>query len=185
MNVIAPQKHLFNVADFYQLTAQFFQTDCHLELIEGEVIDMAPIGNQHAFCVDRLAYFFITQVQEAAVVRIQGPIQLSDFSEPQPDLALLRPHPTYYRQTIPTALDILLLVEVAYSSLEYDKEIKLPLYACHGIKEVWIVDVENNQVEIYTFPQTQGYLNQSYLRRRQYLVPSQLTQVKIPVSALF
>lgn len=128
--------------------------DARVELIEGEIIDIAPIGSRHAGAVDRLAQMLIRAVGERAIVGVQRPIRLGTQSEPQPDLALLRPHPDFYSEAHPTAADILLLIEVSDTTWRYDREIKLSLYARHGIPEVWIANVDRK--ELHCFRNLQG-----------------------------
>lgn len=114
---------------------------------------MSPIGKFHAACVKRLnELFIIFLVGRAATVSVQDPIRLNDFSEPQPDLALLKRRDDFYSSGHPTAEDVLLVVEVAESSVQYDGMIKIPLYARSGIPEVWLVDVARDPVEVYSRP---------------------------------
>jgi Uma2 family endonuclease len=128
-----------------------------VELIEGEIIDMAPIGSRHAAAVKRIARALDRSIGEGAIVSVQNPVRLDQFSEPQPDIALLRPRADFYAGAHPGAADVLLIVEVADSSLGYDRDNKLPLYAHHGIPEVWLVDVENRNFTVYREPQPDGY----------------------------
>ena len=103
--------------------------DDRVELIEGEILEMSPMGRRHAACVDRLTRLLVRGVGDAAIVRVQNPIVLSDHNEPQPDLALLRPRVDFYTAEHPGPEDALLVVEVSDSSVEYDRQIKVPLYA--------------------------------------------------------
>ena len=114
-----------------------------VELLDGEVIVMSPIGNRHAACVDRLTNGFTRSggLAGRALVRVQNPLAESNLSEPQPDLMLLIPRDDHYDYGHPRAADVLLLVEVADSSLDYDMNTKVPFYARAGIREVWIVDL--------------------------------------------
>jgi Uma2 family endonuclease len=127
------------------------------ELIDGEIIDMPPPGSLHAGTVDLLLERFRTAVGNAAIVRVQNPIDLDTFSEPQPDIALLRPRADYYRSAHPSGRDVLLAVEVADSSLRYDRDTKVTLYARHGIPEVWLVDVHAKQLTRYRSPMEANY----------------------------
>src|SRR5690606_20818239 len=112
--------------------------DDRVELIEGEIIDVAPIGSRHAGTVDYLATALTTAVARRAIVRVQGPVTLDAYSQTEPDVALLRPRSDYYRAAHPTPSDVLLLVEVAEASLRYDRGVKIPLYARSGVAEVWL-----------------------------------------------
>jgi Uma2 family endonuclease len=127
------------------------------ELIEGEVIYMSPIGSRHAACVNRLTAVLSMLLNNQAIVSIQNPIQLSLFSEPEPDVALLRPRDDFYASHLPTPADVLLVIEVADTSLDYDQHTKLPLYARSGIAEAWIVNLNNNTISVYTQPAVGQY----------------------------
>lgn len=123
--------------------------DARVELIEGEVIDVAPIGSRHASVVNRLARILFAAVGDRSIVQVHGPIRLGDRSEPEPDFALLKPRADYYRNALPAAADVLLLIEVAESTLRYDRTVKAPLYARHGVPELWVVDLENERVHFH------------------------------------
>lgn len=126
--------------------------DDRVELINGEVLEMSPIGRRHAACVDRLNQVFHDRLRGRAIVRVQSPIALGPRSEPQPDLALLRPRDDFYASHHPEVDDILLVIEVSESSLEYDREVKLPQYAIAGVPEVWLVDLAIGQIHICRDP---------------------------------
>lgn len=148
----------FSVRDYYRMAeAGILTEDDRVELIAGEVVETSPIGSRHAACVDRLNALLHRHSGEALIVRIQSPIRLNDYSEPQPDLALLRFRPDYYSEAHPLPADVLLVVEVADTSLTYDRNAKLPLYAEAHIPEVWLVDLANEAVEIYAAPEGGQY----------------------------
>ena len=117
--------------------------DARVELIQGEIIDRVLIGSPHASVVNALARVFFQAVGERAIVSVQQPIRLDRYSEPQPDLTVVKPRADFYRTAHPTPSDVLLLIEVSDSTLRYDREIKLPLYASHAIPEVWILDINH------------------------------------------
>ena len=143
-------RHRLTVADYYRMgEAGIFAPEARVELIEGEIIDMAPIGTRHGSAVKRLNALFVAAVGSRAVVSVQDPLRLSELSEPEPDLMLLKPRADFYADAHPTAADVLLLVEVADTSARYDREIKLPLYARHGVPEVWIVDLEARLLRLF------------------------------------
>ncbi len=119
--------------------------DARVELIDGAIIDMTPIGSEHASMVKRLTGIFYAVVAKQAIVSVQDPIVFPEHSELEPDIALLRPRDDYYSKSHPQAEDVLLIVEVADTSLRYDCEIKIPFYAAHKVPEVWLIDVENKQ----------------------------------------
>ena len=167
------QRHRLTVRDYQRMgEAGIFHEDDRVELIEGEIVDMAPIGSGHSGQVNRLSNILKLAVGERAIVAVQNPIVLGDHSSPQPDIALLRPQADYYAAAHPQARDVLLIVEVADSSLDYDREVKLPLYARHGIPEVWLVDVGGRRLTRYRLPSPQGYL--------EALEPDMLTTITLP-----
>lgn len=131
--------------------------DDRVELLDGEIWQMSPIGAYHAACIDRLNRLLNRQARPDVIVRVQSSIQLDDYTEPQPDLALLRMQPDFYAEALPTAADVLLLIEVADTSLEFDRRVKLPRYAQAGIPEVWLVDLKEKIVRVYTRPAESGY----------------------------
>ena len=155
----APTPRRFDVDDYYRMAAAgILSPEDRVELIEGEIVDMAPIGSDHAATTDILNELVSRAVPTGqAQVRIQGPLRLDRRNEPQPDLVLLRPRADRYRSTHPSAADVLLLIEVADSSLAFDRGAKLALYARHGVPEVWIVDLIGRAVEICRTPSAAGY----------------------------
>jgi Uma2 family endonuclease len=153
-----PRRHRLSVADYYRMAeAGILAPDARVELIDGEIIDVAPIGSQHNATVDRLAELLRRAAGDTVIVRAQGSISLGAFSEPEPDIALLRRRPDFYWAAQPNAADVLLIAEVAGSSLAYDRDVKVPLYARHGIPEVWLIDIENQRLKRYLNPSRSGY----------------------------
>lgn len=126
--------------------------DDRLELIEGEIYEMSPIGSPHAACVDALTLIFGESARRRFIVRVQNPIRLDDFSEPQPDVALLKWRDDFYRDAHPRPEDVLLVVEVADSTVMTDRSVKIPLYARAGIPEVWIINLPGESIELYADP---------------------------------
>jgi Uma2 family endonuclease len=155
-----------------------------VELIDGEVIAMSPIGPPHAGIVNRLNAILSRQLAGAAVVSVQNPIRLNDYSEPQPDLAILRPRDDFYAHAHPTPADILLLIEVADSSLEYDSSEKMPRYAQESIPEVWLIDVEKQLVTQYAHPLITGYRHQITLARGQIVVAQAVPGLEVAIDAI-
>lgn len=143
----------------YQLMYEsgvFAESDRY-ELINGEIREMSPIGIKHAVCVTRLSTLFTNRLINKAVIWAQNPILLSDYSQPQPDLAILKWRDDFYASALPTPEDILLIIEVADSTIAYDREVKSPLYAANGISEMWLFDVNQQIVEGYFQPSPSGY----------------------------
>jgi Uma2 family endonuclease len=151
-------RHFFTVAEFERMgEAGIFAKDARLELIEGEIVEMSPIGSRHAACVNFLSRFLNAAVGDRALISTQNPIQLNDYSEPQPDVALLRLRDDFYRHAHPMPEDVLLIIEVADTTVDYDRLVKVPLYAKAGIKEVWVVNLPAEQIEIYAEPSGGAY----------------------------
>ena len=126
--------------------------DARVELIEGEIIDMAPIGSKHASYVNRLNRTLVRAVGDAALVSVQNPIILGDLSEPEPDFALLKAKDNDYEDLLPSAEDILLLIEISDTTVNYDMKIKAPLYARFHIPEFWLINIQKMSVTIYQKP---------------------------------
>ena len=144
------QRHRLTVDEYHRMgQAGVFPPDARVELIDGEVIDMAPIGTRHASAVKKLNALLSAAAGGSAIVAVQDPLRLSDASEPEPDLMLLRPRADFYAHAHPGPADVLLLIEVSDSTAAYDRGIKLDLYARHGVAEVWIVDLDNDVVRVF------------------------------------
>jgi Uma2 family endonuclease len=144
------QRHRLTVDEYHRMgQAGVFAPGARVELIEGEVIDMAPIGTRHASAVKRLNALLSASVHGRAIVAVQDPLRLSDASEPEPDLMLLSPRADFYAHAHPSAADVLLLIEVSDTTVAYDRGVKLDLYARHGVPEVWIVDLDNNLIRFF------------------------------------
>lgn len=152
------QRHRLTVEQYHRMAETgVLARDARVELIEGVIVDMAPIGSRHAAAVNRLTRVLTTAVGAHAVVSVQNPIRLGNGSEPQPDLALLRPREDFYADSPPTAADTLLVIEVSQATAAYDRQVKVPLYAQHGVPEVWIVDLDFSLVRFYRTPQADRY----------------------------
>jgi hypothetical protein len=155
---VAVARRPFTVEEYQRMrTAGILKEDDRVELIDGEVREMSPVGPLHAAIVRRLNLLLHRSLAGACVVSVQDPMRLSDRSEPQPDLAVLRPRPDFYAGAHPAPDDVLVLIEVADTSLVYDREEKLPRYAQSGIAEVWLVAVDRQQVEQYANPANGQY----------------------------
>jgi Uma2 family endonuclease len=147
------QRHYFSVEDYYRMAdAGVFPPNARIELIDGEVIEMSPIGNRHAGSVNRLGTLLGRETGDFAIVAVQNPVRLNDFSEPQPDIALLRPRDDFYSSAHPAPEDVLLIIEIADTTVEYDRRVKMPLYARAGIPEAWLIVLPRDIVEVYSQP---------------------------------
>jgi Uma2 family endonuclease len=180
------QRHQLDIIDYYRMAeAGILGEDDRYELIEGEIIDRAPIGSEHASTVVRLSRLLTRCVADQAVVTVQNPVRLDLRNEPQPDIALLRYRDDFYRDAHPGPQDVLLIIEVADSSARYDREIKLPLYARHGIPEVWIVDLRQQRVDIHRQPEEAAYRETRTATGPDSVSPLALPECRMTVSTLF
>jgi len=180
-----PARHKLDVGAYYRMAeAGILGPRDHVELIGGEIIDMVPIGSAHSGKTIRLTRHFARAVADGLVlVGVQCPLRLDSFNEPEPDLMLLRPRADDYETRHPSAADVLLLVEVADSSLAYDRSVKVPLYASFGIPELWIVDVTNRAVEVLTEPRGNAFAVRE-VRSTGTLTPRLVPAVTIDAKAL-
>ena len=151
-------RRLFTVEEYHRMAdAGIFHPDERVELIEGEVVEMAPIGPRHVGCVINATRLFITRLGDRAVVSPQNPVVIRPRSEPQPDLLLLRPRAVSYSRELPTSEDVLLAVEVADTSVRFDRLVKAHLYARAGIAEFWLCLAMDGAIEVYRGPGADGY----------------------------
>lgn len=177
---IESTRRLFTVSDYYRMgDAGVFGPDERVELLEGEILRMNPIGPRHANCVDRLNHLFVSLLGDRAQVRIQNPVRLSEVSEVQPDVALVRRDRDEAAHPGPS--DVFLLVEVADSSVAFDRQVKLPRYARAGIPEVWIVDLTAAAVEVHREPRITGYATSTQLGAGGSIGPAAFPDVGIEV----
>jgi len=171
-------RHRFSVAQYHRMIeAGIFAPDERLELIHGELVTMSPINRRHAAGVDRLNLLLADRLNRRALHRIQNPITLAD-SEPQPDVAIVRWRDDFYSAGHPTPPDIYWIIEVADTSIAYDRDIKVSLYLAAGIPEVWLVNLENDCLEIYRLGE------QKILRRGQTLAALQFPELIFTVDEL-
>ena len=158
--------------------------DARVELLDGEIIDMSPIGPPHGAVTRRLNQFFVQIARGRWLVAVQDPMHLDDYSEPQADLMLLKPAPDDYGTRHPGPEDVLLLIEVAASSLAYDRGTKLPAYGRAGISEVWIVNIEDECIEVYREPHLAGYASTTRLRPGEKARPLAFPDAAVDVAEL-
>jgi Uma2 family endonuclease len=159
-------KHLFDVREYHRLAqAGIFAEDDRVELINGEVVEMSPIGSAHAACVSRLEALLHESVGHIVQIRVQNPVLLDDYSEPEPDITLVKTREDFYVRAHPKPEDILLVVEVADTSIDYDRLIKLPLYARAGIPAAWLVDLTQELVRVFSGPREGKYQNYREFKR--------------------
>ncbi len=176
-------RHRFTVKDFYRMAeVGILSQHDRVELLDGEIVDMTPIGSRHAACVNRLNSLLADLLGRRAIVSVQNPIDLGPDSEPQPDLAVLRPRADFYGEAHPGPEDILMVIEVADTSADFDRTVKLPLYARAGIREAWVVDLGSESVEVHQGPAERGYQSVEALRRGQRLVPQAFPDLALAVA---
>jgi Uma2 family endonuclease len=153
-----PTRRKFTVDEYYRMGEKgILHPEERVELIKGAIFGMPPIGAPHASHVGRISHVFARAFLTLGHIWVQNPLRLSNLSEPVPDIMLLRPRPDFYGERHPTPEDVYLLVEVSDTSLRYDQRTKVPLYARHGVPEVWIVDVIHEVIHIYREPTPNGY----------------------------
>jgi Uma2 family endonuclease len=155
---ISLNKRLFDIQSYHRLTeAGILGEDERVELIHGEIIEMSPVGSQRAGLVKKIRTLLGEQIGKRAMLGVQDPIILDEHSEPEPDIAILKYREDFYTSDHPRPEDVLLLIEVADTSLEVDREVKMPLYAAAGIPAYWIINLRDQQVEAYFAPQGSLY----------------------------
>ena len=165
--VVAEQTYRFTVDDYYRMgEVGILSPDARVELVDGEIKRMPPIHPPHANIVDRLTVLLAARLVGVAHLRVQGPIHLDDYNEPQPDLTVMRFRDDYSRRH-PTPDDVLLIVEVADTSLRYDRDEKMPRYGRAGIPESWLVDVQAGTITVFTEPHVGGYGQERVVTRGQ------------------
>ena len=178
-------RHKLSVSDYYRMgDAGILHEDDRIELIEGDLIEMSPIGSYHAGIVGRLTKVLTIMAGDKAVIWPQNPLRLGTYSEPQPDVMVLKPRPDDYIDALPEPADVIVLIEVADSSIDYDRKTKLPLYARNGVKEVWLVDLNARQLERYTQPHETGYGHCETLDKTGTISPAGLPNMVIDLSRI-
>jgi Uma2 family endonuclease len=179
------ERHRFGLAEYHAMIEYGILTERdRVELIAGEILEKMTIGDRHIGCVNALTHFFSKLLGDRAVVAVQQPVAIPPNSEPEPDISLLRPRKDFYGKGRPYPKDVLLLVEVADSSLRFDRLVKLPIYAKAGIVEVWIVDVVGKTVQTYSDPTESGYSLVRIARGDDALSPSAFPDVTFTASEI-
>ena|SRR5215813_5025163 len=178
-------KKLFTVADYYRMAeAGILKPEDRVELIDGEIIEMSPIGDRHAGCVNRATRLFISALGNRVVVSVQNPLQLNNYTEPEPDIVLLKPRTDDYASKKAMAEDAILVLEVAETTLRYDRDVKLPRYAAAGVPEVWIENVKREVLLVYRYPSGGAYATALEVRRGESISPAALPDVIFAVEQL-
>ncbi|MEA5619996.1 Uma2 family endonuclease [Cronbergia sp. UHCC 0137] len=179
-------RHQFTVQQFHKMAESgILSENERVELIRGEMIDMSPIGTRHSGCVLFLTNLLALLLGGRALINVQNPIELDEISEPQPDIALLKPRSDFYRTSHPQPEDIFLLIEVADTTVKYDREVKIPLYAEAKIPEVWLIDVNQEVIEVYRNSIQGIYQDVQHLQKNQILSILAFPDVNINVNEIF
>jgi Uma2 family endonuclease len=179
-------QHRFSVEEYYRMgETGVLQPDARVELLDGQIIDLPSMSPPHGSVVKRLNHHFSQLAQGRWLLAVQDPVHLDDYSEPQPDLMLLRRAPDFYRSRHPGPEDVFLLIEVSDSTLETDRQAKLPAYARAGIAEVWIVNLVDETLEVFRQPNFTGYSSSTTLRPGDQASPARFPDARIDVASLF
>ena len=185
MSVNLVKHHNFTVSEYQRMgETGVFAPDARVELIEGEIIEMSPIGSRHAAAVDIAARSLMQQIGESAIVRIQNPIVLNDFSEPQPDISLLKYRPDFYREAHPGPDDVMLVIEVADTTVHYDRHTKIPLYARAGIPEALLFNLPEDRLEYFARPETGVYQVNNVLNRGERFESTNVSGVTLDIDMI-
>jgi Uma2 family endonuclease len=179
--------HRFTVDEYHRMgEAGIFSEDDRVELLAGEIVEMSPIGPLHAGTVGRLTALFSSRLGTEVLVWVQNPLLLrTEDSEPQPDVALLRPRPDFYTRSHPEAQDVYLVIEVADTSVLADREVKFPIYARARVAEAWLLDsVATQRLEVHRHPTPDGYQDVHSLQRGESVAPQAFPHLVLTVDAL-
>lgn len=178
-------KRLFSTTEYHLMAEKgILSENDRVELIEGEIIKMPGIGSFHASRTNKLSALLNHMLGSQVIVSVQNPVHLNDYSEPQPDIAILKPKENFYEDAHPTPSDIFWLIEVADTSLDYDKKVKLPLYARSGVPEVWLVNLPKSRLEVYYHPFNDTYQEIRLLHKEQTLVINSFPEISLLVNQL-
>lgn len=180
---LGQERYRFNRQAYHAMVeAGVFNEDSRVELIRGEVAAMSPINPRHAGAVNRLNALFSSQLVSRALVGVQNPFVIGDDSEPQPNVVLMKPRADFYVSAHPGPQDLLLAVEVADTTLRYDREIKVPLYAEAGVVEVWLLNLSDNLLEVYRDPGPKGYRSLQRLSSGDQVAPLAFPDLTLAVA---
>jgi len=182
--IASPHRHQVTINEWHQMES-IFQPEQHLQLINGEITTMSPVGYKHSGHLNGLVHLFREKLATETILSIQNPLSLNKFSEPEPDLMLLKPEANFYKHRHPTVSDVLLLIEISDSSLYFDRQQKLKLYAQHKINDYWIVNLQNNSLEVYRQPKNASYELQQTLVGGEKIHPLYFPEITLEVANIF
>lgn len=186
MSLALRDTRLFNVEQYERMAETgILHEDDHVELIEGEIIEIASMGQRHASRIDFLVNRVFSKLTDKFIVRVQNPVQINELSILEPDIVLLKLIDDYYGSRHPQPEDVLLLIEVSDSSLDYDRRVKLPLYAKAGIQEFWLINLIDNRTETYAAPRDGKYTFVKFVKPNETLSSVTMPDVQIDSSVLF
>ena len=175
----------FTVEDYYRMAeAGILTPQDRVELIEGEIIEMSPIGDRHAMAVNRATMIFARGLGDKAVVSVRNAVRINRYNEPQPDVVLIRPREGFYGARHPRPEDVVLMIEVSDTTLHFDRNVKVPIYARNGIIEVWIVDLNNDSIHVYREPKEATYTLVETRTKGESISPRQFPDFLISVTDL-
>jgi Uma2 family endonuclease len=175
----------FTVDEYYRMAeAGILGPTDRVELIEGEIVEMSPIGDRHAMAVNRATMVFARSLGDKVVVSVQNAVRIDRHNEPQPDVVLIRPREGFYGVRHPRPEDVVLLIEISDTSVQYDRNVKLPIYARSGIREVWIVDLNKDAIHVHREPTTGVYALVETKARGESLSPQAFSGFAINVDDL-
>lgn len=178
------ERRKFTLDQYHQLgEIVFLGEDDRVEFIDGEIVEMSPVGKAHNACIDHNNRNLVQRLGGRAIISVQNSVIILN-NEPLPDIAILQPNPTDYADRLATAEDILLLIEVADSSLAYDQEIKMPKYAKAGVQELWIVDLNDDMIWVYCNPSSKGYLNIKAYKRGEAITLIAFSDITLQVNEI-
>jgi Uma2 family endonuclease len=184
--MLVQKQHRFSVREYYRMAETgVLRPDARVELLDGQIIDISPIGPFHGSVTKQLNQLFAAAARSRWLMAVQDPLRLDDHSEPEPDLMLLKPVPDFYRRRHPQPEDVHLLVEISDTTLETDQLEKLPAYGRAGVAEVWIVNLLEETVEVYREPNFTGYGGKTILRAGDPASPLGFPDAIVDVAALF
>jgi Uma2 family endonuclease len=174
-----------SVQDYHRMMESgILRPDERVELLEGQILQMAAKGTAHSAAVSRIENGFRTRLGSAVLLRFQDPIRLNDYSEPEPDVAVVRPDPLYYEDHHPTPSEVFLLIEVSDSTLKFDLEAKAPAYARSGITEYWVLDINDRKLHVYRVPGAESYQSETILSEALSIAPLAFPECVIEVQEL-
>lgn len=175
----------FTVDDYYRMAdADILTEDDRVELLDGQILVKEPPGPEHAGHVDVLNRMFVRLLGDRAIVRTQNPVHIDRLNDPQPDINIVKPRDDFYMSGHPRPADVLLAVEIAWTSAPGDRRIKVPLYAGAGIREFWLVDIKKRKLEVYRDPGESGYHSVTRLSRRATVTPEAFPDLEIAVAEI-